>query len=445
MKRPALPCEIGGLRSRPTPGLQRRGQPLRSPICRSRRPPQLEFDGGPLTDAFHFALDWPVRGVVCASYRECPQSPPSRLAPEQSAGMTQSETKLLAMDVSVPDNRKKRKMERPTHLAHEIMAMVISQTLVAPPRCAINLVVPDWSICERETPRIEKSLGITRIVTYIRGIGFQVGTLTHQFGHGDKDHILTPMVDFDPNTFALDVKFSSEYTRQFYRSHTHVFTLGTSDLPSGVVEEALGRHWENSLPLRNQRLTAILPFDDEPVEIVKRRAGLVSVPIYQYLRHIAVHSPLRLMQVTAENLSSAGYVGRESETEALNNALDLDRSAHLWLSWSKMPKLESVFLDLRIYSHDLNTERRCLNKFQIIDRAQEMGRHLQLKTLMLAGLQSYSFHATYEGVAARDIEEWDLINNEPNWIKIFRPAIRRGGKIILVDRLTDELLLDRPC
>ncbi|KAI1746786.1 hypothetical protein F4782DRAFT_543985 [Xylaria castorea] len=313
--------------------------------------------------------------------------------------------------------------------------MIISQTLVAPPKCAINLVVPDWMICGRETPKIDKLLRITRIVTYIRGINFQVGTLSRQFDHGDKDHILTPTTDFDPNAFALDVRLSSENTMQFYRSHTHVFTLGVSDLPTGMGEEALGSDWRNFLPLRSQELKAILPFDD-----VKRRVDPDPVPIYQYLRHIAVHSPLELMQVTSENSRLVGYVGHESKNEALNNKLDLDRSAHLWLSWSKMPKLESVFLDLRIYSHDLNTKRRCLDKLQVIDRAKDMGHHLQLKVLILAGLQSYSFNVAYEGLTARDVEEWDLIEGEPNWIKIFRPAIRGGGKIVLVDRLTDELL-----
>ncbi|KAI8956417.1 hypothetical protein F4801DRAFT_526634 [Xylaria longipes] len=473
MKRRAAPCEINILRNKPVKRLEQQGQPLRAPICRSRRPLRLEFDGEQLTDAFNFSLDWPMRGVVCTSYREnseenrsvnSPQFPPSSLVSEQSVGMTPSshaadfcshrsndsaldidpvgprEIKLLSRDGHVPNNQEKRKIERVTYLPPEIMAMIMSRTLIAPPKCAINLVVPDWRICERETPNIEKLLGITRIVTYVRGVGFQVGTLSHQFGHGDKDHILTPVTDFDPNAFALDVKFSSEYTRQFYRSHTHVFTFGISDLPSGMVEAALGSDWESHLPLRSQRLKAILPFDDEPIDIVKRTAGPVPVPIYQYLRHIAVHSPLELMQVTTENLSWAGYVGHESETEALNNALDLDRSAHLWLSWSKMPNLESVFLDLRIYSHDLNTKRKCLSKFHVIDRAREMSRHLQLKMLMLAGLQSYSFHVAYEGATAQDIEEWDLIDGEPNWIRLFRPAIRGGGKIVLVDRLTNKLL-----
>ncbi|KAI0196337.1 hypothetical protein EV127DRAFT_497736 [Xylaria flabelliformis] len=458
---------------------------------------KLDFDSEQSTDVFDFALNWPMNGVFCASYGEGsdkirsvqnPQSSPwslrlgqsestpadrnavfrgglQKAAPEANISQPPwsdnaanfcirrpsnfimnmdsdglQDTQLMSMHMSSPCDQQERKIERTTYVPFEIMAMIISQTLVAPPKCAINLVVPDWSICERETPQVEKLLRITRIVTYVRGMDFQVGTLSCRFSHKDKDHILTPDTDFDLEAFALDVRFASEYTRQFWRSHTHVFTLGTADIPHGMFEKALGSDWGNLLPLRNHRLKAILPFDDEPIDVVKKRSSLVPIPIHQYIRHIAVHSPLELMQMTAENLRLAGYIGDKKKFEALNNALDLERSAHLWLSWSKMPKLESVFLDLRIYSHDLNTKRRCLNKSQVMDRAQEMGRHLQLKTLVLAGLQSYSFNVAYDGVTARDVENCELIDNEPNWIKIFRPAIRGGGKIVLVDRLTDEFL-----
>ncbi|KAI3332447.1 hypothetical protein HD806DRAFT_480588 [Xylariaceae sp. AK1471] len=319
--------------------------------------------------------------------------------------------------------------------------MIVSQMLVAEPRCALDLIVPDWRICNRENAELNKSLAkhkINRIVTYVRGTGFEFGTLSCNFEHGEKDHILTSIADFDHNAVTVNVGFSSEYTKEFYRSHTHVFTLGTSDLPGEIVEEVLVSNWRDVLPLRSRKAKAILPFDDAPTDAVKSRALPHSVPIYQYLRHIAVHSPLELMQTNAESLKMSGRVGDQFNVEALNNALDLDRAAHLWLSWSQMPNLESVFLDVRIYSHDLNTERRCLSKFQIMDRAQEMGRNLKLKMLMLAGLQSYSFRTEYEGVTGRHIEQWDEIDGEPNWIKIFRPAIRAGGRIVLVDRLVDN-------
>ncbi|KAJ8125327.1 hypothetical protein O1611_g8312 [Lasiodiplodia mahajangana] len=334
---------------------------------------------------------------------------------------------------SASDER--RKIQRRTYLPPEIVEMVISHVAVAEPRCALNLVVPDWGICPRESPEPQAPLRISRFVTYVRGIGVRVGALSYKYEHGDNDHILAPVRDFDPSVVALNVTFYSEYTRDYYRNHTHVFTLGATDLPTGAVGQMLG----DAQPLRNLKLKTILPFDDEPIELAKRSAGLTPNPIYQSLRHIAVHSPLELMQVDAESLPMEGDAGSQVSPEILNNALDLDRSAHLWLSWSRMPKLESVFLDLRIYSHDLNTRQRCLSKFQVMERAREMGRHLQLKILVLAGLQSYSFQVAYEGLAVRDVEQWQEIDGEPNWIKIFRPAVRGGGKIILVDKLFDDL------
>ncbi|KAI0399467.1 hypothetical protein F4802DRAFT_35762 [Xylaria palmicola] len=330
------------------------------------------------------------------------------------------------------------------YLPLEIMAMVIARAMIARPRCALSLVVPDWNICRRETTELEQRLRYTRIVSYTRGTESAAGALSYKYDHDDSDHVLTPMIRFDPRAVALNVMFSSEYTRQLYRSHTHVFTLGVSHLSREAIGRALGSDRADHQPLRGPRLKAILPFDDEPVDTVKLRAGTGSAPIHQGLRHIAVHSPLQLMQLSAKPFSVGGDADDQSKADAINKALDLDRSAHLWLSWSQMPNLESVLLDLRIYSHDLNTERRVLSKFQVMDRAREMGRHLRLKMLVLAGLQSYSFHTLYEGVTVQNIEEWDDIDGEPNWIKVFRPAVRGGGKIVLVDRLTDYVLDQLP-
>ncbi|KAI8629081.1 hypothetical protein F5Y19DRAFT_475642 [Xylariaceae sp. FL1651] len=337
------------------------------------------------------------------------------------------------------DNAKRIKTGNIPYLPLEVMSMVMSHAITVEPRCALDFVVPDWKVCSRENPTLEKLLKITRVVTYTRGTDYKVGTLSCNFGHEEEDHILTSMTVLDRNLLTLNVWCSSEYTKEFYRSHTHVFSLAICDLSREMAEKLLANNWRELVPLRGLRATEILPFDDEPFDTTKKRAILLRSPIYEHLRHIAVHSPLELLQVNAENSGILDKDARGVSLEVLNNALDIDRSAHLWLSWSQMPKLESVFLDLRIYSHDINTEHRCLSKYQIVDRAQEMGRHLQLKILMLAGLQSYSFETRYDIVTASDIEQWDEISGEPNWIKIFGPAVRPGGKIVLVDRLMDDL------
>ncbi|KAI0197715.1 hypothetical protein F4808DRAFT_463421 [Astrocystis sublimbata] len=320
------------------------------------------------------------------------------------------------------------------YLPPELMSMVISQSLAAPPMCVFRLVVPDWDVCGRKITELEKFLEINRVVTYTKGLpGYQVGTLNYRFEHNN-DHVLTPIANFDDNMSLLNAHFSSEYHRQFYRGHTHVFVLGVDDLEG---ENINAYDWGNLVSLRKKSMRTILPFDDEPTDNVDNNRSERELPLWDQLRHITVHCPLNIMQLTAEDFISAGH--DPEAIEALNYSLDLEKTFHLWLSWSKLQNLESVFLDLRIYSHDFNTAQRCLSKAQIIERAREMGRHLQLKTLVLAGLQSYSFHTSYRGVSASDIEQCDtLFDNEPNWIKLFRPAIRGGGKIVLVDRLTDQ-------
>ncbi|KAI1345368.1 hypothetical protein F5Y01DRAFT_309109 [Xylaria sp. FL0043] len=316
--------------------------------------------------------------------------------------------------------------------------MVISRLQEAEPRCALNLIVPDWRICGQETSGLEESRQVARILTYTRGDFLQVGSLSCNYGHEDGDHIFTPAARFDPNIVALDERFASEYVQALYRNHTHVFALGINAASAEVHEKVLSGNMKklDLEPLRSQKLRGILPFDDEPADVVKVGAYPDSTAIYKHVRHLAVHSPLELMEPSTHTSGILEDAERQYKVEAVDYVIDFDRSAHLWLSWSKMPKLESVYLDLRIYSHDLNTRRRCIGKDEIIHRAEEMGRNLRLKTLILAGLQSYSFYRVYNNETAQEIEQLDTLDGEPNWIKIFKPAIRAGGKIVLVDKLT---------
>ncbi|KAI0391379.1 hypothetical protein F5Y17DRAFT_440982 [Xylariaceae sp. FL0594] len=336
----------------------------------------------------------------------------------------------------------------------ELMSMVISHTLqAAEPRCAFDLVAPDWNICRYENEVMEtklehlgRMLNSARVVTYTRGTSSKPGKISHDFDQRQREHLLTPFAILDPNAIPVNTMFSSEYLKQFHCNRTHVFTLSVDpDISSNAAnrrESTSNSSWRDVMPLRGQKARAVLPYDDEPADAPKVSAFLGSAPVYHNLRHIAVHSPLELMQVNAESLMTrtAGHVTNNvfGDPKGLDDALDLDRSAHLWLSWSQMPRLESVFLDLRIYSHDLNTDRRCLSRAQVVDRAREMGRHLQLRTLVLVGLQSYSFCHNSTRYDETHIEDADEIAGEPNWIKVFRPAVRPGGKIVLVDKLVDE-------
>ncbi|GAW20228.1 hypothetical protein ANO14919_097270 [Xylariales sp. No.14919] len=407
----------------------------------------LDFLNLPLSDLSHMPYEeHQGKDSPFSSPQPAPEDYMTYLHPNPFGEVSSAEVrenKRPATGVSRLDSPKKRKTKCLVRFPPELMSMVIERLLEAKHVCAFDLVVPDWNICRGETPELERLRTATQIVTYTRGIGIcQAGSLSCKFHCGGEDDIFAPTVQFNKNAAVINKIFSLEYMTTFCRSHTHVFTLGINDIPGKAVEELLQNSWWDLMPLRGQRLRMILPFDDEPNDIVKMRIDVGLPPIYGDLRHIAVHSPLELMKTNACRMGEVGDIeNRDRMKEAFNKALDLDRSAHLWLSWSRMPNLESVFLDLRFYSHDSNTERRSFSKTQIIQRAVEMGHHLQLRILVLAGLQSYSFYTRFDGMTVCHVEEQDTINGEPNWIKIFRPAIREGGKLVLVDKLTDEVCL----
>ncbi|CAJ2512747.1 Uu.00g008660.m01.CDS01 [Anthostomella pinea] len=297
---------------------------------------------------------------------------------------------------------KKQKLDSSTQLPSEIISMILSQAMDENPTCALDLLVPDWNICKRETPELEKFLEVTRIVT-------------------------------------LNAAYYGECIRHFHRNSTHVFLLDVAETPISVTDENFLTNWEQLFPLRGQRAQSVLPYDDEPRDVPKHQAPFMHKPMYEDLRHIVIHSPLKLVDVTARSMFKVGDGLSEADLDSLDNALDLDRAAHLWLSWSRMPRLESVLLDLRIYSQDLNTERGCLSKSMVIEQVQEMGRCLRLKLLVIAGLQSYSLETGCKSLIAEEIEEEDELDGQTNWIKVFRPALWPGGKLVLVDRLVDEI------
>ncbi|KAI0484864.1 hypothetical protein GGR56DRAFT_615905 [Xylariaceae sp. FL0804] len=304
--------------------------------------------------------------------------------------------------------------------------MICAESNRRAPQCALDLLVPDWKICRRPNPLLEKQLQISRVVTYIKGSQNESGHLSWSFGHDKCDHVMLPMRHFDDKLALVNAWCNQECFWDFFRHGTQAFHLD-----------------EHSSPLRGSRAQGILPYDHEQPGLAGERACYGSTPIFTQLRHILVHSPLRLLGLNARDIigRSSQMVDDEPERaglQALEAHFDAHRAAHLWLSWSLMPNLRNVLLDLRIYSHDVNTERRILSKWRVIQRAEEMARHLRLELLVLAGLQSYSFATRYDGISAEEIEEAPHIGGEPNWIRIFQPALRPGGKLVLVDRVTDE-------
>ncbi|KAI6085862.1 hypothetical protein F4821DRAFT_260557 [Hypoxylon rubiginosum] len=333
---------------------------------------------------------------------------------------------------------KRLKVERIGQLPPEMLSMVWSRCQDSGPRCALDLLVPDWKLCNGENPFSGKAREITQVVTYTRGVDGIASAFSTSFGHDN--HIFLPTQSFDDRLLAINTFSHNETVRSFFQDGAQVFQLTQNNLPSNVTGESFATNWRDVFPMRSEHLRSILPFDDEhPGE--KRTTPNGQPYIFKLLRHIVVNSPLTLANIDARSMAGPGTTLSDANLEALNNAIDLDRTSHLWLSWSQMPQLESVLLDLRIYSHDVNTDRGFVSKTEIIARAAEMGRHLRLKLLVIAGLQSYCFstaYKAYKSYTARHVEELDEIDGEPNWVKLFICAVRPGGQLVLVDRPTDD-------
>ncbi|KAI2463250.1 hypothetical protein F4781DRAFT_417218 [Annulohypoxylon bovei var. microspora] len=229
------------------------------------------------------------------------------------------------------------------------------------------------------------------------------------------------MKALDDRLLTLNKWCYNETVRSFYQEATQVFQLAQDTLPEDITQESFLTHIEETYPIRGQFLREFLPFDDDLPRVANRMTPDGRSYAFKLLRHLVVHSPLALMGVSARSMVGPGTGISDDNLEALDMAIDLDRASPIWLSWSQMPKLESVLLDLRVYSHDINTDRGCIGKYEIIRRAQEMGRWLKLKLLVIAGLQSYAFATSYESYTTERIECEDEIGGEPNWIKIFMP------------------------
>ncbi|KAI1762955.1 hypothetical protein GGR53DRAFT_499497 [Hypoxylon sp. FL1150] len=334
-----------------------------------------------------------------------------------------------------PRESKRLKVESNVQLPPEILSVIWSRCQDSGQRCAFNLLVPDWKLCDREDPLSGKARAITQVATYKRGIDGAAGVFSTSFGH-DNDHIWLPTQSLNDGLLAINTFSHNETIRSFFQDGAQVFALTQNMLSSNVTDESFTTSWRDAFPMRSEHLRSILPFDDEHPGEKKRTPGGPPY-VFKLLRHIAVNSPLTLTSVDARSMVGPGTTISAANLEALDNAVDLDRTSHLWLSWSQMPQLESVLLDLRVYSHDLNTDRGFLSKNEIIERAVEMGRHLRLKLLVIAGLQSYCFATAYDSSSTEQIEQLEEIDGEPNWIKVFMPAVRPGGRLVLVDRPTD--------
>ncbi|KAI1467605.1 uncharacterized protein F4812DRAFT_471580 [Daldinia caldariorum] len=360
---------------------------------------------------------------------------------EKEKEVRYDERKLGEQDENIRGKERRRmaaKTTTVTPLPLEIISAISSRSLYCKSQCVFDLLVPDWHACEPYNPLVSNNtLNLTRVVTYTRGIAGKFGSLKTNFGHGNDGHVFLP-VKIPSRLSMINKCWNDENMRICLLEGAQIFELTADGLPHNVAEESFLKDRVDIFPIRGKHSKGILPYDDEQPGAEKKTMLSGSPLIFKLLRHIVVRSPLALMKVDARSMVGPEIQINNDNLEDLNWRIDLDRGSPIWLSWSQMPMLESVLLDLRIYSHDLNTERGCIGKGEIIKRAQEMCRWLRLNLLVIAGLKSYSFDTSYDVYSMELIEEVDEIDGEPNWVKIFLKALRPGGQLILIDRLIDE-------
>ncbi|KAI0140016.1 hypothetical protein F4776DRAFT_615056 [Hypoxylon sp. NC0597] len=331
----------------------------------------------------------------------------------------------------------RKKQKRVVRLSPDLVSRVLSYAMDSDPICVFDLLVPEWHVCKRRFPQIEMMMELTRVVTYTRDSDGKASSLTVNCYHGGRDHVFLPMKIPDHRILTLNRLYHNEALWAFCHEGTQVFRFAMDALPANIAEESFLELKGDVFPIRGKRTLDILPFDDELNPRPKRKIPGTETHLFKLFRHIIVHSPLWLMQIDARSIAGPATPISDENLEALDVDIDFDCASSLWLSWRQMPMLESVLLDLRVYSHDKNTCRGIVGKVEVMQQAQVMSRYLNLNLLVIAGLQSYSFRTSYMHYTAERIEEDDEMDGEPNWIKLFMGAVRPGGKLILVDRLTD--------
>ncbi|KAK3310613.1 uncharacterized protein B0T15DRAFT_43704 [Chaetomium strumarium] len=179
--------------------------------------------------------------------------------------------------------------------------------------------------------------------------------------------------------------------------------------------------------------------------------------LFQLVRHLVVNTVPALAEVEAFDLgmSPSTWTAQAARNiVALTERLEYERRANLLLRWDALERLESLFLDLRGYSL---LRARFLYDDDVARLAASLaGKGLAL--LVVAGLRSWY---AYRGPDVLEIEEieagtWDGRREVfvdagrggcVNWWKMFKGAVRPGGRLVFVDkdaRDGDELALLRP-
>ncbi|CCF47061.1 hypothetical protein CH063_15596 [Colletotrichum higginsianum] len=313
-------------------------------------------------------------------------------------------------------------LDRLAFLPAELQVQILFEVLTVSSPCAMSLFVPDWGVCSHTASPVNAIYDLQRIDVYIKGAAGVRGRFETRVKHDDRDHIWLPLME-QANAGAL--------VREFKRRFPAAMELALQDLeqrrlrsfeqlwPKGPDDE-IGRCMAGgALVFRECDGTARGTRCDDgldtggptPAEgaVLPRHMMLNGVPRdpWQQLR-------LRRNALTKYRLEMRIFVERGAELLAVD--------------WAAMTLLETLFIDLRAYGRDRDGEDG------IRLGAAGMG-CLQLRCLVVAGLRSDARYARPAGWRACDWEADETeVDGGVNWVKVFRGAVREGGRLVFVDR-----------
>ncbi|AEO66090.1 uncharacterized protein THITE_2113919 [Thermothielavioides terrestris NRRL 8126] len=258
--------------------------------------------------------------------------------------------------------------------------------------------------------------------------------------------------------------------RELVRAWTdrNVFVLGQKASRVGPLSDPIyGEAFKVMVLLREMGedgdVGRVVPFEDDYVDAVGRvfgmdgreKAALPSLEqagrpqyVFQRLRHLVVNTVPALAKLEAPDFGtapSAWDAAAVLNMIYIDERLDYERRANLLLRWGAMERLESLCLDLRGYSLP-NT--KYLFDEDIVRLASSLSEK-GLSLLVIAGLRSYRYYGNPDPLTIEEVERgsWDArrkawVDEERgrriNWWKMFKGAVRPGGRLVFVDKDGDD-------
>lgn len=337
------------------------------------------------------------------------------------------------------------KMGELPQLPPELVTRILAMALETEPVCAFDLFVPDWNLCSGKHAELEEVLRSTRFDTYTAGEGGQ-GYVSTTFGHCGIDCIHLPLMEhrgllpIEPNLDREMVKeWSSRSVMIFQQKYQKLGPLADPDLADKVGGCFL---------LRNPDAVKLYPYVDLP------GAALLTVPavpgtapgegrtifLYERMRHVMFNADSKLFPLGASDFGIMPDHPMDVAQDTIDKVrlrLEVEQFSHLLVNWSLMPRLETLFLDLRKFSWDV------LDDMAVVEDAARRLAGKGLELLVVAGLRSY---ALYPGPAEMVWENCrgptdrsDFYPGGVDWIRMFKLAVRPGGRLILIDKQLDAI------